>query len=301
MRIIAFTFVVSSLLLLAEQCVAKQRESTQEIESFGEDQSVVYKQCEGEHLKLYLFMPAEKKLKVGRPAIVFFFGGGWVGGTPAQFKQHAAYLKSRGMIAVLADYRTRKSHGTSPKECVADAKSAVRFLRVNANRFGIDPDQIVAAGGSAGGHIAAATATVTRFDETKEANTASSVPCAMILFNPVFNNGPGQWGHKVVNDYWRDISPAHNIQKGIPPVIVFLGDNDKLISVATAVDFRKKMTSVGAQSELHIYKGKGHGFFNFGRGGNQDFIDTVEKMDQFLVGLGILEGHCTIQDFLDQD
>lgn len=269
---------------------------------FGCDRVFAYRSDVQPTLRLYLFeQDADSESK--QPAVIFFFGGGWVGGTPAQFRPHAEYFKSRGMKAFLADYRTRKSHKTSPKECVADAQRAIRYLRQNADQLGIDPDRIVAAGGSAGGHLAAATATLKSFPGSalkQDANDdpVSCLPNALILFNPVFNNGPQQWGHGKVKEYWQAISPAHNIRKGIPPAIVFLGDNDKLISVETAKSFESKMKSVGSQSDLHIYKNQGHGFFNFGRGKNKAFIDTVKKADQFLIDLKMLTGNPTIDEFV---
>ena len=76
----------------------------------------------------------------------------------SQFEPQATYLASRGMVAARADYRVKSRHGVTPEGCVEDAKSAVRWLRQNAAKLGIDPDRIVASGGSAGGHIAACTA-----------------------------------------------------------------------------------------------------------------------------------------------
>ena len=66
-----------------------------------------------------------------RPAIVFFFGGGWNSGTVEQFRPQAEHLAKRGMVAALADYRVRSRHKTSPFACVADGKAAVRWLRAN--------------------------------------------------------------------------------------------------------------------------------------------------------------------------
>ena len=75
-------------------------------------------------------------------AIVFFFGGGWVGGTPKQFFPHCTYLASRGMVAISAEYRVKDRHGVTPLECVLDGKSAVRWVRAHASELGIDPTLI---------------------------------------------------------------------------------------------------------------------------------------------------------------
>ena len=96
--------------------------------------------------------------------MVFFFGGGWNGGSYTQFSRHADYLASRGMVAFAADYRTKSKHMTEPKACVSDGKSAVRWIRGNAAKLGVDPEKIIAGGGSAGGHVAATTATIQAFD-----------------------------------------------------------------------------------------------------------------------------------------
>ena len=270
------------------------------------DQTEVYKKCKGGDLSLYFFIPEKKdkqekqdeSAKENYPAIVFFFGGGWVGGTPKQFEHHAKYLKSRGMIAILADYRTQNSHKTTPIHCVADAKSAIRFVRSNAKKFEIDPKRIAAAGGSAGGHLAAATATLDSLDDGNDDKSVSCSPNALILFNPVYDNSPGQWGHQKVKDYWKEISPADNIHKSMPPTVVFLGDRDQLVPVKTAKSFQGKMKKLGRQSELHIYKGARHGFFNYGRNRNKAFQDTVTKMDKFLAALKFLEGDPTVEEFL---
>ena len=80
---------------------------------------IVYKEASGSKLILNVFHPQDRKTKKEkRPAIVFFFGGGWSGGSPAQFAPHCEYLASRGMVAITADYRVKSRQGTPPFECV---------------------------------------------------------------------------------------------------------------------------------------------------------------------------------------
>ena len=67
-----------------------------------------------------------------RPAIVFFLGGGWKSGTPAQFQEHAKHFAARGMVAISADYRVASRHDVKAAACVADAKSAIRWVRESA-------------------------------------------------------------------------------------------------------------------------------------------------------------------------
>ena len=86
----------------------------------------------------------------------------------------------------------------------------------------------------------------------------------------------------------------HNIRKGAPPTIVFLGTKDKLIPVSTAEEYQKRMKGVGSRSELHLYKDATHGFFNKGKKGGH-YPDTIAKMDKFLVSLGWIKGKPTIK------
>ncbi|MBI1372019.1 MAG: alpha/beta hydrolase fold domain-containing protein [Phycisphaera sp.] len=257
---------------------------------------VVYKTVGDTKLSLHIFEPKGHKAGDKTPGIVFFFGGGWVGGSPSQFYPHCAYLASRGMWAAAAEYRTKKSNGTDPRACVADGKSAMRYVRAHASELGVDPDKLAAGGGSAGGHVAATTATITKFDEEGEDTSVSPVPNALCLFNAVYDNGPDGYGYDRVKDYWQDFSPLNNIRKGMPPAIVFLGTKDALIPVATAEKFKAEMEKVGSRSELMLFEGQGHGFFNKGKGGDSNYTKTVIAMDRFLASLGFLTGEPTLEE-----
>ena len=261
-----------------------------------------YKQIGDVKLSLHIFCPEGHKPSDSRPAAVFFFGGGWNGGSPTQFEQHCRYLASRGMVAMAAEYRVKSRNGTSPFECVADGKSAVRWIRANASQLGIDPKRIAGGGGSAGGHVAAAVGTLPGLDEPGEDASVSSKPNALLLFNPVYDNGPEGYGYDRVADRYKEISPMHNITKGAPPTIVFLGTNDKLIPVATAEAYKAKMEKVGSRCDLHLYEGQPHGFFNFrGKGdtGPKFYVETVTEMDKFLESLGYLKGKPTLEPIED--
>jgi acetyl esterase len=151
----------------------------------------------------------------------------------------------------------------------------------------------VAGGGSAGGHVAAATATLDKFNEDGEDLSIDCRPQALVLFNPVYDNSAEGYGYDRVKDYWEDFSPMHNIDENTPPTIVFLGDQDKLIPTATAEKYKKLMEDKGGRCDLHIYEGEGHGFFNYKN--YENYVATVIEMDKFLVSLGYLTGESTVQ------
>jgi acetyl esterase len=258
----------------------------------------IYKTVGTLELKMKLIYPSNHKASKPLPAIAFFFGGGWVSGSINQFMAHAGYLASRGMIAVLVDYRVKSRHHTSPVDAATDAKSAIRYLRANAGRLGIDPSHLAAGGGSAGGHLAAVTGNAPGLDQPGEDLSVSSKPNALILFNPVFDNGPNGYGFEACGGeaHYREISPIDNIRKGAPPTIVFLGTSDKLIPVAVAQNYKKLMEEAGSRCDLFLYEGQQHGFFNKGKEGDKYFIKTLYQCDIFLTSLGYLKGKPTFKD-----
>ena len=260
---------------------------TAEAEVFTPDESIVYKTVGETELKLHVFNPKRQKSSTQRPAIVFFFGGGWNSGSASQFYPHCDFLASRGMVAMSAEYRVKSRDGVSPRECVQDGKSAIRWVRQHAAELGVDASRIAAGGGSAGGHVAAATGTTKGFEDEDEDLSISSMPNALVLFNPVYDNGPAGYGHSRVRDYWQEFSPLHNIHKNTPPTIVFLGTKDKLIPVTTAEQYQQRMVDQGLRCDLHLYAGKGHGFFNFKHA--EEYQATVAEMGLFLESLGYLE------------
>ena len=236
--------------------------------------------------KLYVYYSEGKGVQYA-PAVVFFFGGGWNSGSPKQFEPQAQYLIKYGINVVLADYRTKNNAGTTPKEALMDAKSAMRFVKQYAKELHIDPEKIVASGGSAGGHLAAATAFCDNINNPEDDLTVSSVPQALILFNPVIDNSPEGYGFNRVKEYYEDFSPMQNIKKDAPPAIFFLGTQDNFISVDTAKKFKEKMEAVGARCDLLLYSGQKHGFFNSQH--KEYFEKTMVETVKFLKSLGYID------------
>jgi acetyl esterase len=270
-----------------------------EIKGFTPDKSLEYKTVGTTKLKLHIFNPMGHKQSDKRPAIVFFFGGSWNGGSPSQFYPHCRYLASRGMVAMSAEYRVQSRNKTTPRECIKDGKSAIRWIRQHAKTLGIDPTRIAAGGGSAGGHVAAATGTTTGFEEEGAELSISSRPDALVLFNPVFDNGPNGYGHSRVKEYWKEFSPMHNINETAPPTVVFLGTKDKLIPVETAKEYERLMEEKGRRCDLHLYEGQPHGFFNYTK--KENYTKSVIEMDRFLASLEYLKGEPTLQNKPDAD
>ncbi|MGV3486885.1 MAG: alpha/beta hydrolase, partial [Planctomycetaceae bacterium] len=202
------------------------------------------------------------------------------------------YLATRGAVGIRVEYRVMpKGNADPPIICCHDAKSAMRYVRSHASELGIDPDRIAAAGGSAGGHLAAFASMVEGQDDPADDLTVSPRGNALILFNPVFDNGPeGGWGTARVGDRYREFSPAHNITPDDPPAIVFLGSEDALISVSVLERFQAKMAAEGVRCDARIYDGQAHGFFNKDPWRTLTLIEA----DKFLGSLGWLTGEPTL-------
>lgn len=247
---------------------------------------IIYKQVDTTDLIMEVYRPQKIVSEKKYPAMVFFFGGGWTGGSIKQFEEHAKYFSQRGMVCFLVDYRVEKRQHTTPFESLKDAKSAIRFIRKHSEKFNIDTTKIVAAGGSAGGHLAAAAALAEDYNEQTDDLVISCKPNALVLFNPVIDNGPGGYGFERIGNAYKSFSPLHNIKKGAPPTIIFLGTNDKLVPVETVAYYKTVMEKVGSKCDIKLYEGQPHGFFNFVN--TEYYKKTVFETDEFLKSIGYL-------------
>lgn len=246
-------------------------------------------------LRLHVFRP-EDDASTEKPAIVFFFGGGWKNGHPRQFYPHAEYFASRGMVAISAEYRIQSLHQTTPFESVADGKSAIRWVREHATDLGVDPDKIVAAGGSAGGHIATTTGIIVGNEDGADDLSISSTPAAMVLFNPVLDLEDWKEDERFAGQNALKISPIHHVEAEHPPTIIFHGTTDTTVPISQAQRFCSAMTNTGSGCRLMSFENMGHGFFNLDRHGNKPYNATVRAADEFLIQLGILTGKPTLSN-----
>tara|TARA_R110002110_G_scaffold91264_1_gene237377 strand:+ start:29331 stop:30260 length:930 start_codon:yes stop_codon:yes gene_type:complete len=222
----------------------------------------VYKATPQGKLSLYVHLPNDWQSSDHRPAIVFFFGGGWISGGPDHFKRQAAHLANRGMVAVRADYRTDSKHHTTPDAAVSDGRDALQWMRENATKIGIDPDRIVASGASAGGHIAACLALC---------EDATEPPAMLILFNPVLDitNATRELEFSVRElelidmigpEAAASLSPNQRISITTPPSLHLIGDKDPLI--AQVEDFAIQSEALNIHSKVMVAADQTHGFFN---------------------------------------
>jgi acetyl esterase/lipase/lysophospholipase L1-like esterase len=235
----------------------------------------LYKKTIQGDMYLFLLRPNNHTVKA-LPAIIYFTGGGWINGEVEYQIPNAAWFRDNGIIGITADYRVKSRHGTTPMECIEDAKSAVRYVRVHSKDLGINPDKIIVAGGSAGGHIAACTF-LEGGDAPGEDLKISTKPNALVLHNPVLGEGTGEYFFK---DH-PEFSPILNVKNGWPPTILSNGTKDVTTPYYVAEKFTGAMKNSGNICELITVNDADHSCD--WPVSNPDFLPTLIEMTQFLV------------------
>lgn len=247
---------------------------------------LVYKTVGDRKLSMHVFEPTGWKTSDKRPCFLTIHGGGWAGGEPRRMYPFAAHFAQLGMVGISLEYRLiNKQAGTTPFECVKDGRSAVRYLKSQAAELGIDPGKIIVSGGSAGGHVAAATALFSGIDEADEDTKVSATPAALVLLYPVIDTSKEGYGNAKCGDRWKEISPVHQVRQDLPPTIVFHGTGDTVTPFAGAKAFDEAMHKAGNRCELDVNDGGKHGYLMFE---DKLYRETLAKTEAFLKSLSLL-------------
>ena len=260
--------------------------------TFDGENKVLYKQAPdalGGTAKLYLhiFNPTDWKATDKRAAVIMFHGGGWGQGSPDRYVPDARYWATRGAVGIAPQYRLGVREGMPPPECVADAKSAVRYVRAHAAELGIDPQKIAVGGESAGAHIAACTGTLTTYDDPKDDLSVSCVPNALVLEFPYSMI-------TTVGNKKDDMSPLHFVTPKTPPTIFIAGEQDGIAPAERGKDWGNQMQGGGNEFRYFIYRRAHHpsGHQDMTKPGQED--DMIRQEDLFLEKLGFLTGAPTV-------
>lgn len=217
-------------------------------------------------LRLSILRPADREEGELSPAILFFHGGGFASGAPEQFFEQADYFARRGVVAFCVEYRLKNLYEVTIAEQVEDARTAIRWVRANADKLGVDPSQVIASGGSSGGYLSLATGVVP--DAGEETAPVSSVPNAMVLYNPLIEfdmhvkrNGL-DWMLKSVGANPDLYSATQHVRPNLPPVIIFQGTADGKTPYPVTERFEEMMKEQENDIEVVAFKRMGHGFHN---------------------------------------
>lgn len=226
--------------------------------------TVIYKTVDDRSLKLHIFNPAEHKTSDKRAAFITFHGGGWVNRNPRYFYPFANHFSKKGLVGISVEYRLHsKEADVSVFDCVRDARSAVRYVREHANELGIDPDKLIVSGGSAGAHLAAATAMFNEVNDSNDDLSVSTSPDLLVLYYPVIDTSVDGYGNEKIGDRWKELSPVDRVRSGMPPTLVLHGTGDEITPYAGAKRFEQTMLKAGNECQLITFEGGRHGYFIF--------------------------------------
>ncbi len=246
-----------------------------------------YKQTPEGELRIFFKMPAGWSERDKRPVMIFFFGGGWSGGSPFACVKEADHFTKSGIVVGLADYRVRNRQGTMLDKCAEDARSAVRWVRSNCEKLGADPNRLIVGGGSAGGHIAACTANPNAPNSGTDDASISCAPNALLLYYPVASlvDGNRSFAFKRLlgDELAMKLSPAQNVTKAWPKTIMFSGTAD--IELANGILLHDKAKAFDVTFELYLAEGHGHGVM---RTEARDFA-WLDYATDFFSRIGIID------------
>jgi acetyl esterase/lipase len=235
-------------------------------------------------LDLYVPQSSEKPL----PLIVWIHGGGWKGGS----KDQCPPLLWSGKGFVIASINYRLSQDAKFPAQIKDCKAAIRWLRNQAKKYKIDPDQVVAWGGSAGGHLASLVGTARDVTEWEQGHGLGSSQVQAVIdwygradltpvsIDPALADSPsasllGGSGREV-GELAREASPLTHVSKDDPPFLIMHGDLDDVVPVQQSQTFAEALRKAGVKVNLVVLKGAGHGGPDFMR------ADQVRVIDSFL-------------------
>ena len=237
------------------------------------EKDVTYSYADVFNLKFDVYYPSAAPGPMS--AVVYLHGGAWVGGdkSDAASSPEVAELVKRGFLVVSVNY------GLVPQyqilEQIENAKCAVRFLRANTSRFGIDPNKIGVIGESAGGHLAAVLGTA---DKTAGldgvggfTDQSSGVETVVEFYGPtdlraLLAGYPPIVLQELVGttdpnaSVLDKISPLTYVSAGDPPFLIVQGDKDTVVPESQSQALYDKLQAAGVSSTLVIVKNAEHSF-----------------------------------------
>ncbi len=251
---------------------------------------------------LTLFLPEGGLERGPRPCVLLVHGGAWTGGTRYQLRWYGNRLAEEGYVAAAISYRKLPRYGFPA--CVEDAKAAVRWLRLNADACGIDPDRIAALGNSAGGHIVAmlaATGAKPAFEGTENPGPSSRISAAVSLYGALDlteYKRPTGWisiggiakrmmrrfvakDYKGGEDPYVVASPLTYFDQDTAPMLLIQGENDNLVPYVVAQRAYEKLEEAGVKSRLISVPERGHAFdFFYPRKRNEIFQEILAFLNE---------------------
>ena len=244
--------------------------------AIGWDTGIVFAKVGNKELRLDLARPLGTQPEETLPAIICLHGGGWIGGERQQMKGTIEDLARRGYVAVSPDYRLAPQDRFPAQ--IEDCKAVVRWLRDNAEKYGINPQKIGVFGFSAGAHLACLLGVTGKDDglEGKGGNAeqSSAVQAVVSFFGPTDFTQP-VWSKNVRErhlipflggtaeekaDVYRRASPITYVSKNAPPFLFVHGTADEMVPIQQSEEMVEKLRQAGVSARLIRMQGEGHGW-----------------------------------------
>jgi len=293
MRLIALLLFVGSLLCAPSSVKAREGQQEKKADEIVFEKDLVYGKGAGEDLKLNLGRP--KETAGALPCVVLIHGGGWAAGNKNGHDGQVRELVGRGYVSATIGYRFAPKH-VFPAQ-VEDVKCAIRFLRANAEKYGIDKDRIGAVGFSAGAHLSMMLGAMDKEDglegEGGNPEQPSKVNAVVSWFGPTdltTSDWPDQTGPILVKfmggsraekpDLYKKASPLTYVNKGDAPMLLIQGTKDVLVPWTQATAMADALTKAGVYGRVDLILGANHGW------GGPELQRTADEtwafFDQFL-------------------
>ncbi len=223
-----------------------------------------YASVAGESLRLDLYLPEKPGAKL--PLLVWIHGGGWTKGSKTTVNPMFIHLAAEGYATASIDYRLDGL--TSHPKQIHDCKGAIRWLRANANKYRYDVTRIGVGGGSAGGHLVLLLGLSSGIEELEgdvggNRDQSSQVHAVVDLYGPsalgLFAEQSKRFSHNKTPELLKSASPITYLSKDDPPLLIFHGDEDRVVPLDQSKQMHKQYQDAGLESSLHIIEGAGHG------------------------------------------
>lgn len=230
------------------------------------EEDVVFGSGGGRDLHCDVFLPPHSG--EDRPAILLVHGGGWIHGDRSQLRGYGIQLARYGFVCVASEYRL-SGEAVWPAQ-IHDVKAALRWLRANSDRYGIDPTRIAVSGNSAGAHLALMLAGLS--DGQLEGDggnpgVPTDVAAVVAIYPPTqlrVTHPSDTIGLLLGGAVGRDIedqaSPLAHVRSDHPPTMLVHGNADDVVPVEASFAMYHALVTAGAPCDLHVFHGEPHAF-----------------------------------------